>query len=42
MTMHTDHSDHHDQSFIHTAGGQTTVMLAALLVLIVLAWAFVF
>ena len=41
MTMHTDHSDHHDQSFIHTAGGQTTLMLAGLAVLIVLAWLFV-
>jgi hypothetical protein len=41
MTMHTDHSDQHNQSFIHTAGGQTTVMLAVLLVLTVLAWLFV-
>jgi hypothetical protein len=40
--MHTDHSDQHDQSFIHTAGGQTVLMLAGMVVLIVLAWAFVF
>lgn len=42
MTMHTDHSDHHDQSFIHTAGGQTVLMLAGLVVLAALAWVFVF
>jgi hypothetical protein len=40
--MHTDHSDQHDQRFIHTAGGQTVLMLAGMVVLIVLAWAFVF
>jgi hypothetical protein len=38
MTMQ---SDHHDQSFIHTAGGQTTLLLVALIVLMGLAWKFV-
>jgi hypothetical protein len=35
------HSDHHDQSFIHTTTGQVVVLLAGLVVLIALAWAFV-
>lgn len=38
MTMQ---SDHHDQSFIHTAGGQTVLLLAALIVVTVIAWFYV-
>ena len=38
MTMH---SDHHDQSFIHTASGQTILLVAALIVVTALAWFYV-
>lgn len=35
MTMQ---SDHHEQSFIYTAGGQAILLLAALVVLTAIAW----
>jgi hypothetical protein len=35
------HSDHHDQSFIHTAGGQTALLIAALVVVTAFAWLYV-
>jgi hypothetical protein len=34
----TMQSDHHEQSFIHTAGGQAILLLAALVVLTAIAW----
>ncbi len=39
MTMQ---SDHQNKSFIDTAGGQTLLMLAGLLIMAALAWIFVF
>ncbi len=38
MTMQ---SDHHDQGFIHTAGGQTILLLVVVIVVMALAWEFV-
>jgi hypothetical protein len=35
MTMQ---SDHHEQSFIYTAGGQAILLLGALVVLTAVAW----
>jgi hypothetical protein len=35
MTMH---SDRHDQSFIHTAGGQISLLVAALVVVMAIGW----
>jgi len=34
-------SDHHDQSFIHTAGGQTIMLLAVLIAVTAVAWLYV-
>jgi hypothetical protein len=34
-------SDHHDQSFIQTAGGQSILVLAALIVVAAIAWFYV-
>ena len=38
MTMH---SDHHNHSFTHTAGGQTIILTVVLLATIAFAWAYV-
>ena len=38
MTMQ---SEHHNQSFIHTAGGQAILLLVALIVVTSIAWKFV-
>jgi hypothetical protein len=34
-------SDHNNQSFIHTAGGQTIILLAVLIVVTAIAWIYV-
>jgi hypothetical protein len=34
-------SDHHDQGFIHTAGGQTILLIAAVIVVTAIAWFYV-
>jgi hypothetical protein len=39
MTMH---SDHHEQNFMYTAAGQTLLLVAGVVVLIALAWLYVF
>jgi hypothetical protein len=39
MTMHSDH--HEPQGFIHTATGQTTVLVAVLVVVTAIAWLYI-
>jgi len=36
------HSDHHEQNFIYTAGGQTVLLAAGVVIVIALAWLYVF
>lgn len=38
MTMH---SDHHEQNFIYTATGQTLLLVGAVVIVIALAWLYV-
>jgi len=37
----TTQSDHHNQGFIYSAGGQTILLLAALIVITAIAWTYV-
>ena len=39
MTMH---SDHHEESFIYSAAGQTVLLVAGVVIVIALAWLYVF